>query len=351
MAYCHARVDTFVFLLECSLTGVCMSNEPLTTHQLKNLVRDVVLVQGNAFIKDLLRQNHTRIGSTKDEFTANLNDAIDTGGLTQEKLHAWLEEVEGWGNQHVYLFEPPSTQDITDIINASPLARYLDAPTSLDFPDQLELKTVKASGRVLSIVWHQRKEGWNRWAARDVHKVEGLDRVWLQAYRQRLDRSVVRFEWRYDEPYCAIFIQRSPDIAHKEVIASIESMLCDICVMATPFKRINLMRAIHVSSRRVNGVQSTRFELDSGYVEIAATTPGGGIDSVEPVRLVLQSVDTSQFDRAHGMLNFAAEEHGTSRSLSVEVFGDEAKLRIWAQCKRDDVLRILSLIWEFNEAS
>lgn len=330
-----------------------MPNETLTAQQLKDLVRSLVHAQGNAFIKDLLRQHHTRIGATKDEFIVNLNDAIDEGNLTQQKLDVWLDEVEGWGNQHVYVLAPPSidTSNASDLIESSPLARYFDAPLSLDFPEKLELKAVKSSENGLSIVWHQRKEGWNRWPARDMHSVEGLDRVWLQAYRQRLDRSVVRFEWCYDEPYCAILIQRSPDIDHEAVIASIESLLADTRVMSAPFKRIKLTRAIHVSSRRTNGVQSTRFELDSGYVEVAATTPGGGIDSVEPVRLVLQSVDMSQFDRAHGMLNFAAEEHGTSRSLSVEVFGDQSKLRIWAQCKRDDVLRILRLIWGFNEAS
>lgn len=64
--------------------------------------------------------------------------------------------------------------------------------------------------------------------------------------------------------------------------------------------------------------------------------------------MVLQAVDTDQFDRANGMLNFVSLEHGTSRDISVEIFGAEAKLRIWAQCKREDVLTVLELIWEYN---
>jgi hypothetical protein len=81
---------------------------------------------------------------------------------------------------------------------------------------------------------------------------------------------------------------------------------------------------------------------------MASTLAEGGIESVEPVRLVLQSVDTAQFDRAQGMLHFAAEEHGISRRVAVQVFGSEARLRIWAQCKRDDVFQLLSLLWGYN---
>lgn len=83
---------------------------------------------------------------------------------------------------------------------------------------------------------------------------------------------------------------------------------------------------------------------------MASTLPEGGIGTVEPVRLVLHSVDSAQFAGAQGMLHFIAEEHGVSRKIAVQVYGEDARLRIWAQCKRDDVFQILSMLWEFNSA-
>lgn len=74
--------------------------------QLKKKVAQIVLAQGNIFIKDLLRSNNVPIGNTKADFSRNLNAAIDAGALTQAVIEAWLGEIEGWGNQHVYLFEP-----------------------------------------------------------------------------------------------------------------------------------------------------------------------------------------------------------------------------------------------------
>jgi len=125
-------------------------------------------------------------------------------------------------------------------------------------------------------------------------------------------------------------------------------MLEQFGCVGMPLQLVPLTQAIRTSAQRANGVQSTRFELDSGYVELASTLPGMGIERVGPVRMVLQAVNTDQFARAQGILNFVANEHGTSRDISIEVFGAEAKLRIWVQCKRDDVLIIIQLIWGYN---
>lgn len=75
--------------------------------ELKEAVRTIVLTQGNGFIKELLRKNKIQIGTKKADFSKNLLSAIDAGTLTRPMIEEWLSEVEGWGNQHIYLFEPP----------------------------------------------------------------------------------------------------------------------------------------------------------------------------------------------------------------------------------------------------
>lgn len=327
-----------------------MANEVLSTGQLKELVKRVVVAQGNTFIKDLLRATDSKIGTTKQEFAQNLDDAIDEGRLTQAKLEAWLAEVEGWGEQYVYVLSPPAIEAVVlrRGIDASPVAHLQNAAASLEFPADLELKQIAVDNHGLSMVWHQGKEAWNRWPRKDYEEEEGVERYRYVAHRQRLDRSVVRFEWQYGDEYCLVLIHRNPEIDHNVVFEVVGEMLAHFGCRDLPLRSLTLMQAIRTSAQRANGVQSTRFELDSGYVEMASTLPGMGIEAVGPVRVVLQAVDTNQFDRAQGMLNFVAEEHGISRNISVEVFGAEAKLRIWAQCKREDVLTILQLIWGYN---
>jgi hypothetical protein len=326
-----------------------MANEALSTAQLKELVKRVVVAQGNNFIKDLLRESESKIGATKQEFAHNLNAAIDEGRLTQARLEAWLAEVEGWGDQYVYVVSAPQVNvgRLAQAIQVSPFSHLNDAAASLEFPEELELKQIAVDGEHLSLVWHQGKEAWNRWSAKDFDDDDEIEHFRYLAYRHRLDRSVVRFQWRFGDDYCLILIHRNPDIKHHEVFATVNGTLALFGCEGLPLRLQPLMHAIRTSSQRA-GVKTTRFERDSGYVELGSSLPGLGIEAVESVRVVLQAVDTDQFDRANGMLNFVSLEHGTSRDISVEIFGAEAKLRIWAQCKREDVLTVLELIWEYN---
>jgi len=322
----------------------------MTKPELKELAHRVVVTQGNLFIKELLRSSGAKIGTTKEDFASNLDAAIEGDLITQDILEAWLAEVEGWGDQHLYLVEPPQFDSaaLAAGIATSPHAGALGALASLDFPDALELKHIGLDAVGLSMVWHQSKEGWNRWKPKDRVVKEGLERYRLDAYRQRFDRSVARFEWRFADSYCAILIHRNTEIDHDDVFADIRSALTAIGCPDVAFKRIPLNEAVKGAAANDKGVHSTRFELDGGYVEMASTLPEGGIESVEPVRLVLKSVDTSQFDRAQGMLHFAADQHGVSRRIAVQIYGSEGRIRIWAQCKREDVWQILKFLWDYN---
>ena len=173
------------------------------------MITQIVRAQGNTFIKELLRSNNIPIGNTKANFAQNLNAAIDAGALTQGAIEAWLGEIEGWGNQHVYLFEPPAIPPtrIRSALEASKHADLLVRKVSYEFPNRLSLSTINLSDAHLSITWRRGRGGWERAKSRDFQRDEGPDNFEYRAYRERFDRSVVRFEWRLGDPYCAIMIQ------------------------------------------------------------------------------------------------------------------------------------------------
>src|SRR5580704_17436691 len=76
--------------------------------ELLQLARGIVLAQGSTFIKELLREKNIRIGATKAEFEQNMVAAIESGELQREHIESWLNEVEGWVNQHIYIYTIPS---------------------------------------------------------------------------------------------------------------------------------------------------------------------------------------------------------------------------------------------------
>ena len=140
------------------------ADESQTMSQLKDEVRAIILSQGNNFIKELLRQHSIKIGTTKKDFAKNIADAIDDGLLTQQKIEAWLEEVEGWGNQHVYLFEAPivETADINGLLADSAHKDLIGKGQSFDFPEEFTLSSIHPESDFLSLIWHLGKEGWDR---------------------------------------------------------------------------------------------------------------------------------------------------------------------------------------------
>ncbi len=82
-----------------------------------------------------------------------------------------------------------------------------------------------------------------------------------------------------------------------------------------------------------------------------STLSEGGIEAVEAVREVRRGVDDANFAAADGMFSFAAEKYRQlSRTIKMEGHGLDSRLRIWVQCKRDDVYVVLSVIWANNLA-
>ena len=106
---------------------------------LKEQVEQILLMQGNQFIKELLRNNSLPIGSTKKNFLTNINKAIDEDHLTRAMIEQWLKEVEGWGNQHLYLFHTPDIKadQVKQKIEQSEHAGLIEQGFGYEFPSEL----------------------------------------------------------------------------------------------------------------------------------------------------------------------------------------------------------------------
>src|SRR5207302_8043648 len=97
-----------------------------------------------------------RIGITKADFERNLMKAIDDGTIRREHIEEWLAEVEGWGNQHIYLFKVPSALAKDDIwSDSSKLQKKVvkagfgdlwNAPSSFEFPEVQKLTAIQYDG-------------------------------------------------------------------------------------------------------------------------------------------------------------------------------------------------------------
>lgn len=320
---------------------------------LKEVVRPIILAQGNKYIKELLRKHKIRIGLTKADFERNIYDAIDKGALTREMVEAWLLEVEGWGNQHVYLLAPPELdrKGLEAAIKASDFADRLGTYVSYDFPETLSMTAVRLGADELAIDWHIGSSGWERDKLKDYRQeIEG-DLYEFRAYRDRSDRTVVRFEWRFGTPYSSLFTQLPNDgQTHADTMQKVFADLRALGVVAAPLGRVSLSQAVKAATQDEEVVaHSTKMTAEGGYIEMVATLANGGIGDVEPIRRARQGVEDKDFRSADGMLSFPLNVHkALTRDIKATVYGSEGRFRVWVQCKRDDIYTVADLIWQKN---
>lgn len=323
----------------------------LSRARLKDVVRGIVLKQGNHFIKDLLRKNGIPIGSTKPDFEVNLNKAIDESALTQPMIEKWLAEVEGWGNQHFYLYQAPTVAatQLAQLLSAPRFKEMLRRSVSYEFPDELVLTAITLTPAYLSMSWHQGKGGWERAADKDYQQQEGLELYEYRAHRKWYDRSVVRFEWRFDDGFAAILLQLpAENNTHAEAMGQVWEDLQEAGIAPIPLTRVKLSAAIKQLGRDTGAAatQAQRMMTEGGHVDLVSTlASGGGIAEVDAVRQVQIAVDDARFALADGTFTFPKKLHAQlSRDIKIHVYGRESRVRIWVQCTREDVYLVIDAI-------
>lgn len=329
-----------------------------TKEQLKELARGIVMAQGNVFIKELLRSKNRRIGTTKADFILNLNNAIDDGGLTEADFETWLDRVEGWGNQHVYLYgwvrpkgdttwNDPSR--VRERAKAAGLLKHWDSSSSLAFPEKMTLTGISFRNQRLRLVWHQGSRTMIRDVSKDYEETIEDDRYEFRAYRERSERSVMRFDLRCQDRVAGAFLH--VPVSSEEHIPAIDQMMATVTgilgeARLKPLDIAAILRRLdqqQLQGGEIFKTEMSRFSGAGAYVEFGASGGGGyrDVDSIREVRLALPS--TVLGTRAK-MVFQAPEEEGPARDVRVTIYGDDHRVWLRSQMTEGQVWSLIHLI-------
>lgn len=337
---------------------------PTQIADLKRLAAGIIRAQGNRFVKDLLRSKDIRIGTNKDEFQVNLTAAIESGELTLQDVRTWLTSVEGWGDQHVFLYNISSTlrKELTEPkirqrVADAKLDDVWNGETALTFPDQPKLTSISFSDSVLRLIWQECTPGWTPAPDKDYQKEEGLDVYEYRAFRQIERRAITRFEARIKEGIAGLFIadpiqgaehQAAIDEA-KRVLAllidlkALERGLMDIALISRNLDQQNVPNNKTPSPE----VKTQRSRLTSGgaSVEFASNSRDKAYWEEPAIQNVRNSVRAQQlpaFQGADGVFIFQENSLGLTRPLRVQLYGKAHRIRLWAQMEVSEVWTILA---------
>jgi hypothetical protein len=327
---------------------------------------DLALLQGNRFIKELLRAKQLPIGTNKEQFEAHLREAISSGQLTNEDLRTWLAEVEGWGDQHAYLYTVPRNQRdafrdrkvLAAQLKAGGYAKYLDAELPGKPSEELTLATVRHSVDGVSFIWVRGNPTLMRQSKHDFDEIIDGEDIHFHAYERRWTRHAARFEWRFASDLAGVFLMRSSEehdySAQRDlVLATVETVL----TQCPRWRALNIPRAIMrldekgLSTRdeqkdAVNvRMTSTVFQGQSGNVRLAATSETASYQDDVGIRQVRRAVDPNLLVGGSSDCYLAPAENGTqARELHIRLYGRERRVLLWGKMSSQEVWSALEIL-------
>lgn len=345
------------------------------TKETKDLIDRIARHQGSIFIKELLRKKRKvsrqiKIGVNKEDTISNLVSALDNQFISSKELIDWIREVEGWGKQHVYLFNyfpsdnnklsKDKENEIVKILKSKNLDNLINSNPSLNFPNELNIDTISINQTLLSITWHQKYDNWQRDESKDIKDQKIDDDLYeFRAYRQDFIRSVVRLNCFLDKNLVAIFIQLPIGNLHTEALEKVKRFWSDFSGNEL-FKAVNISKAIkkidqrdldtansRKSSQPLMESENTKFYAKGATVEFQADRTIGAWKNITAVRQVRKALRTKDFigKSAKFRVKLNIEQDLKDREVKISMDGRKNKIYLFSQMTNSVVWSIIDDIF------
>jgi hypothetical protein len=345
---------------------------------------DLVLLQGNRFIKELLRSKGLPIGTNKEQFEQHLAEAFADGSLTREDLREWLAEVEGWGNQHAFVFVVSDAdaegfgdrQRLAQRLDALGLRDLLDAEIPLSPDEELTLATIRHSEQGLSFLWVRGSPALLRRTDLDYEREIDGDDIEFHAFERRWSRVAARFEWDFASNLASVLLARRKDERdytqqRDELLEVVDAVIpsrsnwqpLDVSRVITQLDAYGLQDPDTQDHRRGVRMNYTVFQGASASVRLAAGSDTAGYQQDAAVRQVRMAVDPEHLFGGSGDCYLApgadredAGEGGdgadgaTQRELHIRLYGREDRILLWGRMSLAEVWGLLTNLRAYGAA-
>jgi len=178
------------------------------------VVLDYLMAHKMAFTQAFLESQGLAYSGTKARLRERLEGYLRDGKVAAEELVALLDNIEGWGDQHIYLYRAPrhlttrwaDESTAKSIVAKAGLGSRFNQRRPLVLPDEPTLSTIEWNAERLRLIWVEKRQREDRVPSEDYS--EG-DLVW-RAYRVSFSRGVISFYWDFASEVAMMLIGRLP---------------------------------------------------------------------------------------------------------------------------------------------
>lgn len=317
---------------------------------------DLLLAHKSQFIREFLAQHDLPHSGAKAALRARLQQGLDANTWQQADLQRLLETVEGWGNQHVTLYQAPagpSRQWMDEATAHATLARLgldslLNARRSAQPPAELTLSSVSWTPDRLRVGWVQGQTSEERLPEQDVHQ----DSIVLRAYRVSTSRWVYTFDWDLLTGQAVLMIPRLPSTRQ------VQRMRARLAHELKPLVDLDLFTLVRVNLaiRRIElsgeaRCRQVRYETSHGSrLELTSPAPAQAV-AVDPAMERVGAILPGQASGLLGDFFWPSSSRPVGREVHTKIYGLDQRVAFIGETTEGDFRYVLSRIFHHSKAA
>jgi hypothetical protein len=296
--------------------------------------------------QEFLRSRELVFSGTKDELRGRVEQYLREGAVQATDLVALLDSIEGWGDQHVYLYT--ASEALLAVLSDETRLRrelrnhgsdgVLNRRVPLIVPAVPTLSTVDWSAHRVRFLWVEKR----LWRDRSPEEDREDGTFEFDAYQVKESRGVVSFSCDLVSGTAELLIQRLPSgnnylaektrfETHLGELITISGLEC--CPISRAIKKIDEVKRIRK--------RSSELSTALGY-RITYTSRSRKDD-------VYSDPDIRKARRALGKLaagrlgNFyMPTDDGNPREIHVKLYAKDQRVGIFGECTETEVRYVLS---------
>jgi len=330
--------------------GVVASAVAVPDDQVVQIV-EYVFAHRKEAVKRFLSTRNFPTSGTKEELRERVDAGLADGSISAEDLIGLLDTIEGWGNQHLYLYQAPADQNrewkdedkAKKRLSDAGVGELMNRRRPLVLPDTPTLSAIEWSKSRVQFVWVEKRE----WEVRleDKDKPTNAHGVSYKAYEAQLARGITTFDWNLISGEAALMIQQLPAGDNYDSVREVyEKELLPILDLAS-FSRRRIRSAIRNIEKSKEALNrkielETRRGATASYTSKGRKTDAYADPDLKKSRDALGGQTTSK----NGNFYFLPKPKKLTRMIHVKLYSKDQRVGIFGECVESEVQYVLSRI-------
>ena len=313
-----------------------------------NQLLDLLLAQKMEFTQEFLRARSLAFSGNKQRLRQRLTDYIDEQMLPIPDLVDLLNQIEGWGRQHVYLYRCLGTLAddwsneayATSQLKRAGVESLLNMQRTLLLPENPTITSIHWSPTRMRLIWIEARQWEQRLPDEDV--VED-DLVW-RAYRRHVTRGIVSFEWNFVNGNAMLMIEQLPRGFRYSESRDFFASDMEPLVSLDRFQPIQVSRAVKPIERS-EPVRCRQIAYESPTGATAQFTSASRSKDVYQDDVFMDAAETLRNSTIGSNGNFYWQQSDRlSCELHCRIYGYDQRVGIFGQHREADVRHVLESI-------